>query len=146
MPPQSISPASALLLLNGAPVGVADGVTWDDNIDQFGVRELGSLFVVEFNATSVTMSMQATFTRFREKSLRAQGMWPSYKGTPLQATTSVINFEPLTALIYDRVADQVIQTITGVVPQSRGWQLQQGAVLQGNCSFLCVRALDEQES
>jgi hypothetical protein len=146
MPPQSISGGSALLLLNGAQVGVCDGVTWDDQIDQFAVRELGNLFVVEHNATAVTIAMQATLVRFRLLSLRAQGMWPSYDGTPAQATANVINFEPMTALIYDRVPDQVICTITGVVPQSRGWQLSQGAVIQANVSMMAQRVLDEQES
>lgn len=146
MPPQSVSGASALLLLQGKEFGVCDGVTWDDQIDQFAVRKLGSLFVVEHNATSVTIAMQATFTRFALLSMRQQGFWPSYDGTPAQATAEVINFEPMTAMIYDRVPDRVITTLTGIVPQSRGWQLQYGAVIQSNASFMAQRTLDEQQS
>ena len=145
MPPQSISGAAAVLLLNGAEVGVCDGVTWDDQIDQFAVRKLGSLFVVEHNATSVTIAMQATYTRFLELSLRQQGFWPSYDGTPAQATADVIEFEPMTAMIYNQVNDTVITTLTGITPQSRGWQLSQGAVIQANVSFMAIRTLDEQQ-
>lgn len=146
MPPQSISGAAATLMLNGVKVGVCDGVNWDENIDQMAVRELGNAFVVEHNATGVTVALQATFVRFSEFSLRQQGMWPSHDGTPLQATANVINFPPMTALIYNRVGDKVIKTITGIVPQSRGWSLSQGDVIRGNVSFLAQRILDEQES
>lgn len=144
--PNSISAGSGEFVLNGKPVGVVDGCSWDEQIDQRAIRKLGSLYTVEHNATGVSVSVQATLTRFYLQSLRAQGVYPSHKGTPLQGTLSVINFPPMTLNIYDNATEAVILTVTGVVPTSQGWQLNDGSVMQGSCSYLGIRTLDEQES
>ena len=92
------SVARAKLIVNGAEIGFATGVSASENIQLQRVDVLGNIDSQEIVPVNRVVSVQADFVRITNESLNELGIMP--RGN----TIDVLNFPEITLEVYDPVS------------------------------------------
>lgn len=132
------SGARAKLIVNGAEIGFATGVSASENIQLQRVDVLGNIDSQEIVPVNRVVSVQADFVRITNESLNELGIMP--RGN----TIDVLNFPEITLEVYDQVGDSPVWRVEGARCESRSWQVQSGSIVTVNASFQARRIFDEQ--
>ena len=132
------SGARANLIVNGAEIGFATGVSASENIQLQRVDVLGNIDSQEIVPVNRVVSVQADFVRITNESLNELGIMP--RGN----TIDVLNFPEITLEVYDQVGDSPVWRVEGARCESRSWQVQSGSIVTVNASFQARRIFDEQ--
>ena len=131
------SGARAKLIVDGAEIGFATGVSASGQIQLQGVDVLGNIDSQEIVPVGRVVSVQADFVRITNQSLNDLGIMP--RG----GTTDVINFPEITLEVYDQISDVPVWRVEGARCESRSWQVQSGSIVTANASFQARRLYDE---
>lgn len=131
------SGARAKLIVDGAEIGFATGVSASEQITHQRVDVLGNIDSQELVPVSRVVSVQADFVRITNTSLSDLGIMP--RG----ATADVVNFPEITLEVYDQVSDVPVWRVEGARCESRSWQVQSGSIVTVNASFQARRLYDE---
>ena len=131
------SGARAKLIVDGAEIGFATGVSASEQIQLQRVDVLGNIDSQEIVPVGRVVSVQADFVRIANQSLNDLGIMP--RG----GTTDVINFPEITLEVYDQISDVPVWRVEGARCESRSWQVQSGSIVTANASFQARRLYDE---
>lgn len=131
------SGARAKLIVDGAEIGFATGVSASEQIQLQRVDVLGNIDSQEIVPVGRVVSVQADFVRITNQSLNELGIMP--RG----GTTDVINFPEITLEVYDQISDVPVWRVEGARCESRSWQVQSGSIVTANASFQARRLYDE---
>tara|TARA_Y100000114_G_scaffold152868_1_gene171892 strand:- start:453 stop:869 length:417 start_codon:yes stop_codon:yes gene_type:complete len=131
------SGARAKLIVDGAEIGFATGVSASEQIQLQRVDVLGNIDSQEIVPVGRVVSVQADFVRITNQSLNDLGIMP--RG----GTTDVINFPEITLEVYDQISDVPVWRVEGARCESRSWQVQSGSIVTANASFQARRLYDE---
>lgn len=131
------SGARAKLIVDGAEIGFATGVSASEQITHQRVDVLGNIDSQELVPVSRVVSIQADFVRITNTSLSDLGIMP--RG----ATADVVNFPEITLEVYDQISDVPVWRVEGARCESRSWQVQSGSIVTVNASFQARRLYDE---
>jgi hypothetical protein len=134
---RAIAGARAKLYFGAVEAGWATGVNINENISLQRVDVLGSAYSQEIETIGVAVTMTADFVRILGTSLQAIGIWPQGE------TADLIEFEGLTAHIFDEIGQTVIYKVTGLKAESRQVRLDRQGVMTTNASWQGVKVTDE---
>lgn len=132
----SISGASVLVTCEGQDVGWATGLDGESQIEVREVRTLGDIDAKELKIVrrSVTFSLRAI--RIPRLGAAVLGLVPD--GTSIE----MVRMKPLTFNIIDEDTGAVIKRIYGAKPTSLRFQVNEGELMQENCSWRAIRITD----
>lgn len=139
MATRAIAGARAKLFIGDTEVGHAVNVAGTETQMLQRVDALGDVHSKEIVVTRRVAQVTASHTRIKRGSLKALGAMA--RGT----TTNVLNFPPLTMVLYDDIDDEPIETLTGCVCEQRSWSVDAAGIMSENVSFQAIRILDEDE-
>jgi hypothetical protein len=139
MATRAISGSRAKLFLGDTEVGFAVNVSGTETQMLQRIDAMGDAYSKEIVAVRRVASFTAAHVRIKNGSLKALGAMA--RGS----TTNILNFPPLTALLYDDLLDEPIEKITGCVAEQRSWSVDAAGIVNENVSFQAIRMKDEDE-
>lgn len=138
-----LSGGRAEFFLNGYSMGFATGVDINENIRQEPVNVLNNLRPVEFAVTGYSVSFTVNEYRLPNSDLVDAGLWPQMGRTAEEMKRNFLNFEPMTADLYDTFTSTMVGKLFGVVPQTRRITFTQQGLVMTNATFLALGFADE---
>jgi len=136
---RTISGARAKLFLGDEEIGHAINVSGSETQMLQRVDVLGDIYSKEIIPMRRVVQFSASHVRIYKGSLKALGAMA--RGD----TTAVLSFPPMTAVLYDTVEDDAIETITGCVAETRSWSVDAAGILNEQVSFQALKMKDEDE-
>jgi len=133
----------ARLFLNGKKLGFALGVTVTENITQERIRTIDNLRTTEFATTDYAVQIRCQVYRVPNADLVASGLWPQQGRTPDEMKRLFLDFENLTADLYDSYSNAYVGKVSGMAPTSRNIQIQARGVVMTDASFEAITFSDE---
>jgi len=139
MASNAIVGAAVRLFLGDTEVGygVSSGGSETQMLQRVDV--LGDMYSKEVVPTRRAASMTLSIVRIREGSIKALG------GMARGNTVEILNFPPLTIVVYDPISEKAIETLTGAVCEQRTWNTDAVGLFSENVSFQGIRLKDEGE-
>jgi len=137
---KSFSGKRAKLYVDGRDIGYATGISGSENQQLTRVDVLGEIFTKEIVPGGRSVQFSAQFVRIKRGSAKALGLMASGGDTD-----TILNFPPITVVIYDRAGEEAIERIQGCVIEQRSWSVDQAGVFSSNVSFQAIRMLVEDE-
>ena len=135
--PEAFSGARARLYFGDKIAGWCTGVRGSENIQLQRVDVLGNIDSEEIEPVGRIVTMTADYVRIIGESLQAEGHWP--RG----GTKTVIQFPPMTAVIYDEVGENRVYKIEGVKCETRNLTVDRQGLMTLNASFQALTMSDE---
>lgn len=138
--PRTITGKRAKLFADGKEIGFATGISGSESQMLIRVDVLNEIYSKEIVPSGRTVQVSAQLVRIKRGSAKALGLMASGKDT-----TAILNFPPITMVVYDAPGDEPIERIQGCVIEQRSWSVDQSGVFSENVSFQAIRALVEDE-
>jgi hypothetical protein len=150
MQSEVFSGARCVFKIQGKPLGYALGVNGQSGINYQPLSTLGHLEVVEHVPVAYTVELSANLARIAKASrtnsyanypglradveggLESPQIMPAFGSNGMNILTS----GELQAVIYDVVTQKSLYTISGVKCSTKSWDIQAGAMVSENCSFV----------
>jgi len=135
----AFSGARATLKIEGTIIGWCTGVRGNENIALQRIDVLGNIDSESIEPIGRTVTMSADFVRILKSSLETLDIWPS------GGTADVLNFEDMTAEIFDEVGDSAgvsagyLYKVEGLKCESRNFQVDRQGLMTVNASFQGLR-------
>lgn len=139
MATRSISGSRARLYANGIEIGFAVSVSGTETNTLSRVDTLGSAYTKEIVTNRRVIQVSAQLVRIYEGSAKALGLMA--RGS----TTAILNFPPISMVLYDSIEDSPLETIEGAVIEQRTWNVDAAGLLNEGVSFQATKMLDEGE-
>jgi len=129
------------------PVGYCAGVSGEEAIDYEPVDTLGFLEVREHVPVSYRASMSAAFFRLINSPLKKYGGKFGGAGNLkiFPILEDVLTSGVLKAAIQEKLGGSILAQFTGVRAASKTFDVSSRGVVSENCSFVCIRQLDESQ-
>lgn len=140
MATRAISGTRAQIFVDGVNLGYALSISGTETQSVARIDTLGDAYTKEIVTLRRTVQLSASMVRIFEGSAKALGLMARGE------TSDLMNFPPLTIVIYDGIEDTAIETITGAVITQRSFSTDAGGLMSENVSFEAVRTLDEGEA
>ena len=135
--------ARARLFLNGKKLGFAMGVTVTENISQERIITLDNIRTTEFATTGITCQMRCRIYKIPNEDLVTSGLWVQAGTTPDEHKRLLLNFDPLTADVFDSFTNTYVMKVVGLVPTSRTFNVEARGVVVSDVTFEGISAGDE---
>lgn len=143
MAQKTLTGARCQFFLNSKPMGFAANVSITENYNQEPIVVLNQLIPVEFATTGYTVQLQCRVYRIPNQDLVNAGLWPENGRTADDTKRLILNFEPMTADVYDGTTGTFVGKLWGVVPVTRTIDIQARGVVLNNCTFNAIGYADE---
>lgn len=129
--------------LNGSRMGWAMGCNITEDITQEPVNVLDMIMPAEHVATYYVVQMQCQIYKVPTKDIVAAGLWPMSGKTADDQKRILVEFEPMTAQIWDSYLQIPVAKLRGLKPRTRSMQVQARGLVATNCTFVGLYFGDE---
>jgi hypothetical protein len=129
--------------LNGKPMGYAMGVNVTETLQQEPINVLDNIRPVEFATVGYSVQLRCQIYRLPNRDLVAAGLWPQQGRTPDEMKRLFLDFEPMTADLYDSYSNAWVGKVFGVVPTTRTLNFQNRGIVMNDVTFVAVGFSDE---
>jgi hypothetical protein len=133
--PRAFPGSIASLLIKGAEVAWATGVSMSEQTSQLPIRVLGSVYPQAHEATAVDVSGQFS-------TVRVYGLNTESLGLVQGSSDEVVLSPTFDVIIYDRLGKVALVRATRCRMTARSWAIDNGSVLMFNVSFVAIQAQD----
>jgi hypothetical protein len=133
--------ARAIFSINDKPVAYSSNVDGNEEIMYEPIDVLNNLLVQEHAPTGYRVTLNASFFRVPNASLKAAGIFPSAS----QPVANILKANPMTANIQDANTDAIVAQVEGVKPQTKSFTIQARSVFSEQCSFVAILMRDESD-
>lgn len=140
MATKTLTGARGVLKINGQPIALATGCSFNESINYEPIHVLDLLEVEEFCEVSYDASFSCETMRVMGGSPTQQGIFPHVD------LLSVLNQPELICELYDVITNQLIVRVEGIKPNGNSFDVRAGAAVANNLTFVCKRILDVSEA